>query len=136
MDLNVNCLWLYLFAIKSYRNLIISIVFYCFSHLWRHNPQNIEIEVLIFCMEPHFAMIHHLWKFHRFSISRTYSKNRGHYVPPLMYGVAQNRPCEVGLNLCALFTLHRGTDGTEGDYIYFRVRHFRVRQYSYFRNPP
>ena len=73
--------WLYLFAIKSYRNLIISIVFYCFRHLLRHNPQNIDITVLIFSMQPHFTMIHHLWKFHFFSISRTYSKNRGgHFV--------------------------------------------------------
>ena len=94
--------WLYLLAIKKYRNLIISIVFYCFSHLWRYNPQNINIEVLIFCMEPHFAMIHHLWKFHLFSISRTYSKNRGK-VPPPMYGVAQNRSCGVGLKFQFLF---------------------------------
>ena len=63
--------WLYLFAIKSYRNLMISIVFYCFRHLWRHNPQNIDITVLIFCIQPYFTMIHHLWKFHQFSISRT-----------------------------------------------------------------
>ena len=48
--------------------------------------------VLIFCMQPYSTMIHHLWKFHLLSISRTYSKNMYS-----MYGVAQNRPCEVGL---------------------------------------
>ena len=76
-----------------------SIVFYCFRHLWRHNPQNLEITVPSFCMQHHFAMIHHLWKFHFFSSSRAYSKNRGggHSAPP-MYGVAPNRPCEVGLS--------------------------------------
>ena len=49
--------WLYLFSIKSYRNFIISIVFYFFRHLWRHNPLNIDITVLIFCMQPHFTII-------------------------------------------------------------------------------
>ena len=92
MNLNVNFHW-YSFAVKSYKNFIIYIVFYCFRHLRRHNPQNIDITVLIFCMQPHFTTIHHLWKFHLFSISGTYSKNRG---GTPMYGDAQNRPCEVG----------------------------------------
>ena len=83
--------WLYLFAITSYRNFIISIVFYCFRHLWRHNLPNIDLTVLICYIKPHFTLIHHLWKFHFFSISRTYLKNSA------IYGVAQNRQCEVGL---------------------------------------
>ena len=92
--------WLYLFPVKSYRNFIISIVFYCFRPLWRHNLPNIDMTVLIFSIQAHFMMIHHLWKFHLFSISKTHLKNRGgHKVPSPMYGVAQNRPCEVGLML-------------------------------------
>ena len=69
--------WLHLFPVKSYRNFIISIVFYCFRPLWRHNLPNIDMTVLIFSIQPHLTMIHHLWKFHLFSISKTHLKNRG-----------------------------------------------------------
>ena len=69
--------WLHHFPVKSYRNSIISIVFYCFRNLWRHNLPNIDITVPIFCMQPYFSMIRHIWKFQLFNISITYLKNRG-----------------------------------------------------------
>ena len=67
-----------------FRNFTFSIVFYCFRHIWRDNLPNIDITALIFCsVQPHFTMIHHLWKFRLFSINRTCLKIRGHKVPPL-----------------------------------------------------
>ena len=74
---NCKFSWLHHFPVKSYKIFIISIVFYCFRHLWCHNPQNKSITVLIFCIKPPFTMIHHLWRFHPFSISGTYLENRG-----------------------------------------------------------
>ena len=65
---------LHLFAVKICGNYIFSTVFYCFRPLWRHNLPNIDITVLIFCIQPHFTMIQHLWKVYIFSISRTYLK--------------------------------------------------------------
>ena len=60
------------FCNKKYGNLVISTIFYCLRHLWRHNLQNKDITVLNFCMQPHFTMIHHFRKFYFSSVSRTF----------------------------------------------------------------